>query len=414
MFEQLYQLPHALARQRNGPLAAERRRYLAHCAKQQMSRDSLRKVAQLTLVIAKAFRLEERRGEVITETEIDAEADRWVHRPKPQRVRELLITFRSHAVRWLAYLGRLQPPSNIQRPYADCVSQFTEHLRQERGLAPGTVALCARTIHGFLGRIHKARLRLKTLTVAQVNDLLAKDVQGHGFARTTVNRQASVLRGFIRFGEKREWCRRGLADGIQAPRVYRHEGLPVGPSWDDVKRLLVAAEGDRPTDIRDYAMLMLLAVYGLRAGEVTALRLEDFDWKHEVLNVPPGKRKKPRTYPLCRPVGDAVLRYLCEVRPRTDYREVFLTRVAPIKPLEPCAVGEMVKKRLHALGLTLPHYGSHVLRHACASHLLSQGLTLKEIGDHLGHRSPETTRIYAKVDLTALQAVGDFSLEDLL
>ncbi len=72
MFEQLYQLPHALAHQRNGPLAAERRRYLAHCAKQQMSRDSLRKVAQLTLVIAKALRLEERGSEVITETEIDA------------------------------------------------------------------------------------------------------------------------------------------------------------------------------------------------------------------------------------------------------------------------------------------------------------------------------------------------------
>ena len=103
-----------------------------------------------------------------------------------------------------------------------------------------------------------------------------------------------------------------------APRVFTHEGLPIGPSWDDVKRLLAAAEGDRPADIRDRALLMLLAVYGLRAGEVAALRLEDFDWEREVLSVPHSKSQRPRTYPLCRPVGDAVLRYLREVRPRSE------------------------------------------------------------------------------------------------
>ncbi|MBI2806028.1 MAG: tyrosine-type recombinase/integrase [Planctomycetes bacterium] len=415
MFERILKDPKALARHQNGPLAEERRRYLFHCAaKEQTTGETLHGLANYLLVIAEALRLDKRPGELISPDEVDAEVHRWIHRPRRKNVGKLQIAFRNRAIRWLTYLGRMQLPPSVQRPFADYVAQFTEHLCQERGLAPGTVALCERTIHGFLGTIHKARLRLKTLTVAQVNDLLAKDVQDRGFARSTVSRQASVLREFIRFGEKRNWFRQGLADGIQAPRVYRHEGLPVGPSWDDVKRLLTAAEGDRPTDIRDRAILMLLAVYGLRAGEVVTLRLEDFDWKHEVLNVPHGKRKKPRTYPLCRPVGDAVLRYLCEVRPRTDYREVFLTRIAPIKPMDPCAVGEMVQKRLHALGLTLPHYGSHVLRHACATHLQSQGLSLKEIGDHLGHRSPETTRIYAKVDLAALRAVGDFNLEGLL
>jgi site-specific recombinase XerD len=69
---------------------------------------------------------------------------------------------------------------------------------------------------------------------------------------------------------------------------------------------------------------------------------------------------------------------------------------------------------LQKAGLTLPHYGSHVLRHACAAHLLAQGLSLKEIGDHLGHRSPQTTRVYAKVDLAALRTIADFNLEGLL
>ena len=414
MFDQLYKHPHALARQQNGPLAEERRRYLAHCAEQQMSRETLRGIASYILVIAKTLRLDDRPDELITQTEIDAEADRWVNRqpepPKDQR----MLTFTGHAMRWLSFLGRLQSPSAVQLPYADQVAQFTEYLLRERGLSPRTVDYRYRTIHMFLAQIDEAGLRLKTLTVAQVDELLARSIQDHGYSRVTIQTWVSALRPFFRFAEGRKWCRPGLAAAIMAPRVYRNAGLPVGPSWDDVKRLLAAAEGDRPVDIRDRALMMLLAVYGLRAGEVTALRLNDFDWEKEVLNVPHSKSQRPRTYPLCRPVGDAVLRYLWEVRHRSDRREVFLTLVAPFHPLAVDGLGEVVRRRLHALGLTLPHYGSHVLRHACATHLLEQGLSLKEIGDHLGHQSPQSTSIYAKVDLAALRTVGDFNLEGLL
>ena len=157
---------------------------------------------------------------------------------------------------------------------------------------------------------------------------------------------------------------------------------------------------------------MLLAVYGLRSSEVVGLRLEDFDWEREVLTVAHGKRQKPRTYPLCRPVGDAVLRYLREVRPVSGRREVFLTLRAPFRPLPWGGLGQAVSRRLHALGVTLPMTSR--MPSALATHLLAQGLSLKEIGDHLGHQSPETTRIYAKVDLVGLRAVGDFDLEDLL
>src|SRR5262245_22567610 len=158
---------------------------------------------------------------------------------------------------------------------------------------------------------------------------------------------------------------------------------------------------------------MLLAVYGLRAGEVVGLRLENFDWEREMLTVQYGKRQRPRLYPLCRSVGDAVLRYLREVRRKSPKREVFLTLQAPFGPMSPSLLGHVVRQRLRALGVTLPHYGPHALRHSCATHLLAQGLSLKEIGDHLGHQSSETTRLYAKVDLVGLRAVGDFDLEGL-
>ena len=418
MFDRILKQRCALARHRNGPLAEERRRYLAHLADQQMAPLTLQHTAVITLAVAKALHLADRPDEIITRNEIEVAAERWVNRrPKPSSAwlfRHKRQTFKGQAVRWLTFLGRLEPLPAVERPYAKHVTQFSDYQLRERGLSPQTVAYATRTIHEFLGQVEEAGLRLKTLRVAQVDDLLAKKVTEERYARRTIHSWVSVLRPFFRFAEGHGWCRHGLAATIMAPRIFKYEYLPVGPSWDDVKRLLAAAERGRPVDIRDHALLMLLAVYGLRAGEVTALRLNDFDWEREVLSVPYGKSQRPRIYPLCRPVGDAVLRYIREVRPRSDRREVFLTVVAPFRPMTSAALGPMVGRRMHALGLTLPHYGPHALRHACATHLLAQGLSLKEIGDHLGHRSPESTCVYARVDLAALRTVADFSLEGLV
>ena len=215
------------------------------------------------------------------------------------------------------------------------VAQFSDYMLRERGLSPLTATYRCRDIHEFLARIDEAGLRLDALTVAQVDELLARKVRDEGYARVSVQTYASNLRAFFRYAEGRGWCRAGLAAAIMSPRVFPYETLPAGLSWDDVNRALTAAQGNRPADIRDRALLMLLAVYGLRAGEVVGLRLEDFDWQREMLTVPHSKPQKPRTYPLCRPVGDAVLRYLREVRPRSARREVFLMLRAPFQPLTP-------------------------------------------------------------------------------
>jgi integrase/recombinase XerD len=418
MFDQLFQNPFVLARQRNGPLAKERGSYLAHCAEQQMSRRTLRSIARYTLIVTKALSLAERPSKLVTRAEVKAEVDRWLGRRSRQstarQIRLLGVDFTSHVIRWLTFLGRLQSTVPVQQPYAREVTQFTDYMLRERGLSPQTVVYRCRAIHQFLAEIDEADFRLDQLAVTQLDELLVRKIRDNGYARTTIQTLVSALRPFFRFGEQHGWCRPGLAAAIMAPRLYRHEGLPTGPDWDDVKRLLAAAEGDRPAHIRDRALLMLLAVYGLRAGEVTALCLKDFDWERELLSVPHSKSQRPRNYPLCRPVGDAVIRYLREVRPRSDRRQVFLTLVAPFRPLVAKSLGRAVYRRLHALGLILPHYGSHVLRHACATHLLAQGLSLKEIGDHLGHQSSDATRIYAKIDLAALRAVGEFALEGLL
>jgi site-specific recombinase XerD len=423
MFDQLFRIPWVVARQRNGPLAEERLRYLTHCAEQQMSRRTLRSIARYTLLAAELLCLAKRRRRVVSRGEVEAEVDGWLarrsRRSTARQIRLLGVDFKGHVIRWLVFLGRLQPAAKVRQPYAAHIAQFLDSAR-ERNLSPQTIGNYERVLRRFLPKIEEAGLRLQTLTVVQLDELVIQKVREGRCARNTIQTGASVLRVFFRFAEERGWCRKGLAAAIMVPHVYTHEGLPIGPSWDDVKRLLVATERgqaterDRTSNIRDRALLMLLAVYGLRAGEVVSLRLEDFDWEREVLCIPHGKSQRSRTYPLCRSVGDAVLRYLREVRPRSDQRQMFLTLVPPFRPLAASNLGAVVCRRLHALGLTLPHYGSHVLRHACAAHLLAQGFSLKEIGDHLGHRSSDATRIYAKVDLAALRAVGDFALEGLL
>ena len=418
MFEQLFERPHALARQRNGPLADDRCRYLTHCADQQMAQRTLRGIAIYLLIVARELRLADRTGEYITRTEIAAAAERWASRhPRPPAMRDTRLTrrrFTTYATRWLTFLERLQHTVTAPQPFADHVTQFGDFMLRERGLSPHTIAYRCRSVQDFLVELTTVGLRLDTLTTAQVDELLTRKVREGEYARVTVQTCASTLRAFFRFAEVRGWCRPGLASAVMAPRVFPHEGLPVGPSWADVNRVLATLAGDKPAHIRDRALVLLLAVYGLRAGEAVALRLDDFDWEREMLTVPHGKGPKPRAYPLCRPVGDAVLRYLREVRPASARREVFLTLRAPFRPLPRGGLGAAVARRLRALGATLPHYGPHALRHACATHLVERGLSLKEIGDHLGHQCPETTRIYAKVDLAGLRVVADFELEGLV
>ena len=171
---------------------------------------------------------------------------------------------------------------------------------------------------------------------------------------------------------------------------------------------------DRPVDIRDRALLLLLAVYGLRSGEIIRLRLDDFDWDREVFTVTRSKSLRSQPFPLSPSVAAALIRYLKEVRPRAPRRELFLTHCAPLRPIDRATVFLIVARRLRVVCPSLAHHGPHALRHACATHLLNQGLSLKEIGDYLGHRHPDTTRIYTKVDLRGLRQVADFDLGGLL
>jgi site-specific recombinase XerD len=401
MFEQLFQEPRVVARHRAAPLVDERHRYLVHLAEQGLSHYTLVKTANVLIRATANLDLAKRPGENISRNEVR-------RKMIDNRCRHVLI-----AVRWLEFLGRLQRPPVLVGPYAEKIKSFANHMRDERCLMPVTVSRRAEFLQQFLARVGDPNGSLRKISVAQVDAALLGMVSQDGYSRRTVQNWAGDVRAFLRYAEARGWCRKGIADAIKSPRNFSQATLPAGPSWNDVHRLLAMTEGDRPADIRDRAILMLLAIYGFRKGEVVRLRLDDFDWERELLSVVCPKTQRTRVYPLIRSVGDAVLRYLKEVRPNSLYREVFLTLLRPIRPL-PAQLWGIVGTRLRRLGVSLPHHGAHALRHACATHLLTQGLSLKEIGDHLGHRHPNTTRIYAKVDLMGLRQVADFDLGGLL
>jgi integrase/recombinase XerD len=398
MFEQLFTRPQALARHRAGPLSKERAQFLAHLTEHGVPHRALQGAASALLRVANTLTLAHRSGESMSRDDIKREVP-----GKPYRLM---------AIRWLQFLGQLKREPIPTNPYSEKIEAFADYMQHERGLSDSTIRNRAKFLRQFLGHLGVPNGSLREITITRIDDALVEMVNQGGYARASVQTGANMLRAFLRYAELRGWCRKGLAEAIKSPPNFTQVSLPVGPSWDDVRRLLAMTEGNRPVDIRDRAILMLLAIYALRTGEVGRLRLGDFDWERELLSVVCPKTRRTRTFPLIRPVGDAVIRYLKEVRPRSVHREVFLTPFRPIRPLRTALWG-IVGVRLRRLGVSIPHYGPHALRHSCASHLLAQGMSLKEIGDHLGHQKPDTTRIYAKVDLVGLRQVADFDLGGL-
>jgi len=182
--------------------------------------------------------------------------------------------------------------------------------------------------------------------------------------------------------------------------------IPRAIAPDQVRRLLASIDRHTAMGLRDYAILLLLARLGLRSGEVTSLELEDIDWGAGRLSVR-GKSGRRSELPLPGEVGKAIAAYLRRGRPASTSRRVFLRAKAPIRGFRGSSgVGSIVRHRLQRAGIHAPTYGAHQFRHGFATGLLRQGASLGEIGELLGHHSPETTKIYAKVDLDALRTLA--------
>ncbi len=414
MFANLFRRPFDLARHSAAPYAEERKRYLAYCHQQGYARTTVQGFARELLWAA--HKLSAGAEFPVTPKQLEAIAEDWQDRQQaagralnPERTRARFIEITRA---WLRFLGWWYEPVEPV-PFADLRDVFMSWMANERGLATTTIARRGWFITRFLQAYGGQNRAFADVQLSDVDAFLA-ECGAKGWCRVSINHMAEALRAFFRYAATQRWCDPRLADAIQGPRIFAEETLPSGPSWSEVGALLVSLDTDKPKDIRDRAILMLFAIYGLRAGEVAVLRLDAIDWEHNLLNVARPKQRQTQPYPLIPSVGNAIVRYLRNVRPPADRREVFLTFRPPYRPLSVSRLSNLTRERLLALGVQTAHRGPHALRHACAARLVAEGLSLKEIGDHLGHHSTSATRIYAKVDLPHLREVAAFDLGELL
>ena len=324
--------------------------------------------------------------------------------------------FVCYSLQWMRYLGWLEEPFvPPPHPYTDQVAEFLDWARADRGYAEGSLENFLTAANDFLSFVAEfgSGDSLASITPSDIDRYFVRKASLQSFARPTIASRAHSLRTFFTFAERRDYCRRGIAAAIKSPRLFDGEGTLPRLCRADALRVLATTESDRPADIRDRAVLKLLIGYGLRGIEVRSLRLDDIDWRNDKLHIRRGKSGKHDVLPLVAGSGNALVRYIREVRPVRPERTVFFTVKAPIQPLSRNALGRIVRHRIRRLGIASAKSGPHALRHAAAQALLDDGRSMVEIADFLGHTSPSSTRTYARFDLKSLREVADFDLGDL-
>jgi site-specific recombinase XerD len=291
------------------------------------------------------------------------------------------------------------------RPVEQCTQEFTSYLREERLLAPATILIYVACIDRFL----KDRFGASSVDLGKLG---AQDVIR--FVRNEASRLnpkrakllTTALRSFFRYGCFRGELSPDLATAVPVVANWSRPLIPRAIGPDQVRRVLAHIDRNTAVGRRDYAILLLLARLGMRASEVVLLELKDIDWEKGRLRVR-GKGGSQTQLPLPKEVGDAIVDYLRNGRPRTSIRRVFLCADAPTRGLQHAStLCDIVRRAVQVAGVDAPTLGAHQFRHGLASEMLRRGASLREIGELLGHRSPETTKIYAKVDVEALRTLA--------
>lgn len=416
MFEELFTGPIALAHQCEGPFPEERRQFLRHLKDLGYARNSLHAVACELVVITRHLDLSGR--EPVDAAVVEATARCWAADHARGRfgatATRATRNFRYWAEQWLRWWGRLKEPAPVAPPpFQGLLDAFTGYMRDEQGLTSASIRSHGWKTKTFLAWYWPQGRAFADVTIQDVDDFLTAKGRAT-WSRRSVAVAVQALRAFFRYAEHARHCHPGIAAAITGPRLYALETLPSGPAWADVDAIIKGLTTDRAVDIRRVAALLLFATYGFRVGEVAGLTLDDLDWEHEMIHIRRVKRHDVQTYPLSQEAGVALLRYITEVRPRGRWREVFLTLKAPHRPISGGGLYHLASRVLCARGVQLRHHGPHALRHACATRLLSEGLSFKDIGDHLGHRSADATVVYAKVDVPSLREVARFDLGGVL
>jgi len=290
-------------------------------------------------------------------------------------------------------------------PVERCAKAYEEYLREARALARATIINYVPFIHDFLRDCFGSEeVKLSRLGAGDVVRFVQRQAPRLHMKRAKL--MTSALRSFLNYARYRGDVTLDLAAAVPVVPNWSMTSVPRAIGADQTRQLLASIDRHTATGRRDYAVLLLLARLGLRSGEVAFLNLDDIDWNAGRLSVC-GKSGQRSDLPLSTEVGTAIAAYLKRGRPQSTSRRVFLRTKAPNDGFQSaCGVGSIVRHSLRRAGIQAPTKGAHQFRHGLACEMLRRGASLSEIGQLLGHHNPQTTMIYAKVDLNALRTLA--------
>jgi site-specific recombinase XerD len=311
---------------------------------------------------------------------------------------------------FLDYLRELgvvpaQEPVRDRSPLTNILNRYEQYLRLERGLVVATISHYQYFVRKFLiTRFREGPFLLKAMKASDISDFFLRHGQSMGVRRAQL--MTTAFRSFFRFLFQKGELSVNLAASVPTVANWRLSTMPKYLTAEEVKRVLQTCDCRTATGRRDYAILLLLARLGLRAGEVVALRLEDINWRAGEILVR-GKGLVDDRMPLPTDVGEALASYLRRSRPACQTRRLFVRMRAPRLGLAgPSTLTSIVHRALARTDLHPPSKGAHLLRHSLATSMLRSGATMGEIGEVLRHRDPNTTEIYAKVDFDGLRSLA--------
>lgn len=310
------------------------------------------------------------------------------------------------------FLHMLREQGVVQRqkklrlsPQQRLITEYGRYLLEERGLTQAAVVNYVPFIEQFLSaRFRRIPIKLYQLRAPDLTGFVQREA--HKLSPARAQLLVSALRSFLRYLRYQGRITTDLAACVPTVARWSFATLPKFLPPGAVQTVLRRSERRTPLGRRNYAILLLLARLGLRACEVVALNLQDIDWENARITIR-SKGGRWAQLPLAADVGKALAAYLRYGRPCCSCRRVFIRDRAPrIGFANSIAVSTLVMRALKKSGVESARKGAHLFRHSLATHMIRQGASLDEIGELLGHRSPNTTAIYAKVDLPALRTLA--------
>jgi site-specific recombinase XerD len=403
VINQLFTFQSTIERLRQGPLSEHLDAYAASVAEQGYGQNSIR---QQVVVIADFSQWLKQKHIDIQDLDNKVVARFLRLRRSQQRIRRGDPKTLQRMLAMLCQIGVVKPqPSVADNDRSRITNEFRHYLLEERGLSPLTLLNYVPVVEQFLSeRFHNRAPNFATLRAPDVTGFVTR--HAHQLSPMRAKLMVTALRSFFCYLRHRGAIATDLAGCVPTVRNWSLSTLPRFLPAGDVERMLKCCDRKTAVGRRNHAILLLLARLGVRAGEVVALNLDDIDWSTGQIAIR-GKGGKSAQLPLADDVGASIAAYLCNDRPRSATRKVFIRHRAPLVGFgNSSTVSSLVRRALKHAGVKSVHTGAHVLRHSLATNLLKQGGSLDEIGELLRHQSPNTTAIYAKVDVTALHTLA--------